>query len=195
MTVSTGTNSATSLASYDSYLRPASRTATNGSVTTFTYTATTTVAKTGTRYIKSTVDGFGRTKFVESGYDTGSGQVPLSIVATEYAPCACSPMGKVWRTSLPYASGGTQRWTEYVYDALGRTLQVKQPINSATSAVWGTTSYLYEGATVKVTDPVVTSWKLYENDAQGNLKKVTEPKPGGGGTYVSDYTYSELGRR
>lgn len=169
MTVSTGPNSATLLSSYDSYLRPMSRTAPNGSVTTFPYNAMTTVAKTGTRYTMTTVDGFGRTKFVESGYLSGVTQVPVSTVATEYTPCACSPMGKVWRTSLPYGPGGTPGWTEYVSDALGRTVQVKLPQNGA--AVWGTTSYVYEGATAKV----------------------TEPKPGGG-TYVSDYTYSELGK-
>lgn len=31
-------------------------------------------------------------------------------------------------------------------------------------------------------------------DALGNLVKVTEPRPGGGTDYASDYTYSELGQ-
>ena len=45
-----------------------------------------------------------------------------------------------------------------MYDALGRTVSVIQPKNPVTSATWGTTTYLYEGASVKVTDPA-GKWK------------------------------------
>jgi len=65
-------------------------------------------------------------------------------------------------------------------------VQVKQPNNS------GTTTYSYSGIVTTVTDPA-GKWKTFENDALGNLVKVTEPRPGGG-DYVSLYTYSELGQ-
>ncbi|MEJ1932846.1 hypothetical protein WDZ92_21775 [Nostoc sp. NIES-2111] len=54
-------------------------------------------------------------------------------------------------------------WTEYTYDGLlGRALSVIQA-NGA-----GTTTYLYEGNTVKVTSPS-GKWKKYEMDGLGRL--------------------------
>ena len=150
LTSSTAPNSATSTFTYDSFARPASRTAANGSVTNFAYSTSAphwTLATTGTRWSKTTVDGFGRSIKEEAGYNTGSTPTTVSIAETIHAPCACTPVGEVWKTSLPYAPGGTVYWTEHLYDALGRTLQVKQPSNS------GTTTYSYSGAVVTVTDP------------------------------------------
>ena len=49
-----------------------------------------------------------------------------------------------------------------LYDALGRTLQVKQPLSS------GTTTYSYSGIVVTVTDPA-GKWKSYENDSFGEF--------------------------
>jgi RHS repeat-associated protein len=189
VTSTTGPNSATASFSYDSYARPASKTAPNGQVTNFTYSSSAphwTLATTGTRWSKTTVDGFGRAVKAETGYNNGATPVTVSIVETKYTPCGCTPIGKLWKTSLPYAPGGTVYWTEHVYDALGRTIQVKQPNNR------GTTSYSFVGPTVTVTDPQ-GKWKKYENDASGKLIKVNEPRPGGGADYVTDYTYSELG--
>jgi len=127
------------------------------------------VATTNGHWVKTTMDGLGRTIKVETGDASGT----VSIVDTEYDSCACSPVGKVKRVSQPYAPGGTVYWTTYSYDCLGRTLSVTQPGNS------GTTTYVYEGNTVKVTDPV-GKWKKYTSDAVGNLVQVTEPDPGGG---------------
>jgi len=186
-TSSTGPNGAASYASYDGYLRPSSKTAPNGSVTTLTYGSNWTQATTGTRWTKSWVDGFGRTKKVESGYISGGSPVTVSTVETKYAPCACSPLGKLWKTSLPYGPGGTVRWTEHLYDALGRTVEVKQPSSS------GSTTYIYAGNRVETRDPK-NKWKKYENDAFGNLVKVIEPRPGGGADYETTYTYSALGK-
>jgi len=109
----TGPNTDTMSFTYDSYARPSTRTEANGSVTTLTYGADWTLATTGTRWTKSFVDGFGRTKRVESGY---SGTT-VSIAETLYAPCACTPLGKLWKTSLPYAPGtlaANVRWTEHL---------------------------------------------------------------------------------
>ena len=133
-----------------------------------------TTATTGTRWTKTTVDGFGRTIKVEAGYNTGVTPTTVSVVDTMYAPCACTPVGKLWKTSLPHAPGAaTVYWTETLYDALGRTVQVIQPNGT------GTTTYSYSGAAVTVTDPT-GKWKTSETDSLGNLIRVTEPRPGGG---------------
>jgi RHS repeat-associated protein len=83
---------------------------------------------------------------------------------------------------MPYVSGGTVYWTTYNYDALGRTVSVVLP-NGA-----GTTTYLYEGNTVKVTDPA-GKWKKFTMDGMGNLTKVTEPNPAGG-EWDTNYSYN-----
>ena len=145
-----------------------------------------TLATTGTQWTRTIADGFGRPKRVDTGYKTGSTPTTVSMVEMKYTPCACTPMGKVWKTSLPYAPGApTVYWTENVYDALGRTVQVIQPNGSGTA----TTSY--SGPVVTKTD-AAGKWKKFESDAQGNLVKVTEPRPGGGTAYETQYTYSEL---
>lgn len=193
MTSTTGPNGATASASYDSYLRPASRTAPNGSVTTFTYGSSVpywTKATTGTRWTKTTVDGFGRAMTSESGTISGANSVTVSLVDTKHAPCACTPVGKLWKTSLPYApgtAGGSKLWVEHYYDALGRTVEVRQP------SAAGSTTYEYTGVVVKVIDPK-GKWKKFTNDALGNLVNVQEPRPGGGTAYETNYTYSELGQ-
>ena len=51
----------------------------------------------------------------------------VTQVDTQYGPCACSPLGKMTRVSLPYAPGGTPVWTTYTYDSSGRTLTVRAP--------------------------------------------------------------------
>jgi YD repeat-containing protein len=57
----------------------------------------------------------------------------------------------------------------------------------------GTTTYLYQGNTTKVTDPA-GKWKTYTTDALGNLTKVTEPNPAGGADLDSNYTYNLFNR-
>ena len=136
-------------------------------------------ATTNGRWTKTTGDGLGRAIKVEQGH----GSTTVSIVETEYAPCACSPLGKVQRVSMPYAPGQTPVWTTYTYDARGRTLSVTPPGNA------GSTIYVYEGNTVKVTDPA-GKWKKYEMDAFGNLARVWEPNPAGGADLETLYTYN-----
>jgi YD repeat-containing protein len=104
-------------------------------------------------------------------------------VDRQYAPCACSPLGRLWRVSQPYAPGGTVYWTTYSYDSLGRVTQIQHPDNS------GVTSYVYEGNTVKVIDPA-GRWKKYTLDAFGNLIQVTEPNPSGGADHQTYYAYN-----
>lgn len=169
---------------YDSYARKSTTTSKDGAQTTYSYGANNAwmQATTNGRFVKTYFDGIGRAIKVESGH----GSTVLSIVETVYEPCACSPVGKVKKVSLPYAPGGSVLWTEYTYDGLGRTLSVIQP-NGA-----GTTTYLYEGNTVKVTSPS-GKWKKYEMDGLGRLVKVYEPRPGGG-TYETSYLYNAVGK-
>jgi YD repeat-containing protein len=175
---------ASSTVGYQSDGRPSGFTSPHGAYTQFFYDDSLrrkiVASPTWVRYEFS--DGLGRVVKEE----TRSGAVVQWTVETEYEPCACSPMGKVKRVSLPYAPGGTKYWTVYSYDGLGRTVSVAQP-NGA-----GTTTYLYQGNEVTVTSPS-GKWKKYEMNALGQLVKVTEPRPAGG-TYETNYTYNVAGK-
>src|SRR5207253_8324208 len=185
----TGPNGAQGTTTYDTYGRPANTKIPDGASTDYTYTyydpnvsgsQNTQKATLGTRWKKTTLDGFGRVTRVESGHDSTT----VSQVDTQYAPCACSPLGKLWRTSLPYAPGSTPVWTTYTYDASGRTLTMRAPDGSATS-------YLYQGNKTKVTDPA-GKWKTTTNDAMGNLVAMTEPDPAAGPDLVTSYSYNSV---
>jgi len=159
---------------YDSASRPATTTTPNGASITYTYstsppqtTATmqtddpnTTGRKTVTKF-----DGLGRAIEVDSIDAAG---VTRSIVQSQYAPCGCSPMGKLSKTSRPYKPGDPLYWTTYTYDGLGRTLSVVAPDGAST------TTYSYAGNTVTTTDPA-GNWKKFTMDAFGNLTIVVEP--------------------
>ena len=123
----------------------------------------------------------------------GSTETAVSKVVTDTTPCACSPIGKVWKVSLPVAPGVTpvdSQKTIYEYDALGRTVKVTPPPGNQ-----GFTSYEYGGTTVKTIDPKGKG-KKFENDSLGNLVKVTEPfpGPGTGADFVTTYAYSMFGK-
>ncbi|MCX6633453.1 MAG: hypothetical protein NTW28_38145 [Candidatus Solibacter sp.] len=188
LTQETGPNAATLSIGYDSASRPATSTSPTGAVTTYTYStsAPQMVATINGRWTKSYLDGLGRTVKEESGTGTGN---PFSIVDTTYAACACSPLGKVKKVSRPRALDETAVWTEYTYDVLGRTTQTLLPSSA------GSTTYLYEGSTVTVTDPV-GKWKRYTQDAFGNLTLVKEQHPAGGNNPPLEtyYTYNAFNK-
>ena len=162
---------ATSTITYDGYGRPVQTTIPDGATTTYSYTynPNTQTATLGNRWKKTTLDGFGRVTRVEMGHDSTT----VSTVDTQYGPCACSPLGKLWRVSQPHAPGANPVWTTYTYDASGRTLTVAAPDA-------GVTHYSYQGNQTTVTD-AAGKWKTYTADAFGNLVKVTEPNPNSGG--------------
>ncbi|HUS08289.1 MAG TPA: RHS repeat-associated core domain-containing protein [Bryobacteraceae bacterium] len=200
LTSQTGANGEVASIVYDSASRPTSTQSPYGATTNYTYTTSPPTVKASingvvlgdiwdplyqtwngipvVRWTKTTMDGLGHTIRVEKGHDS----VTDSIVDTEYDACACSPNGRVKRTSLPYAPGGAILWTTYTYDDAGRTISVALP-NQA-----GTTSYVYEGNTVTTTDPA-GKWKKFTMDAMGNLTQVNEPNPAGGADYITTYSY------
>jgi RHS repeat-associated protein len=180
-----GPNGVNQTVNYDNYNRVTSTKSIDGATTNYTYTyvpntqtatiSTTANNTTTTQWKRTTFDGFGRTIKVETGHDNTT----VSIVDTQYGPCACSPLGKVVAVSEPYGPGETEVWTRYTYDASGRTLTVTKPDGSVT-----TTSYQTNNTTV--TDPA-GKWKTFTSDAAGNLTQVTEPDPANGSNRL--YTY------
>ncbi|MCC7496339.1 MAG: hypothetical protein IT160_02100 [Bryobacterales bacterium] len=177
----TGPGSYSGSVSYDSTARPQSSVSPAGATTTYAYTDTTVKAATNGHWTKTTMDGIGRTVKVE----TGDAATTKSVVDTEYAPCACSPMGKMKRVSMPHAAGATPVWTTYNYDVMGRTVSVTAPDGSVTS-------YVYQGNTLTVTD-AAGKWKKYTHDAFGNLARVVEPKDAGN-QYTTTYTYNAFNK-
>lgn len=189
----TAPNSAVTSTSYDTYGRVESKSFASGGAVLYTYTTgsgtsnileRSRVSSSQYAFTRSRLDGLGRVIKTESG---GHDMAIKTVTETEYEPCACSPTGKVKRTSLPYAPGGTVQWTTYTYDALGRTLSVALPGGA------GTTTYEYVKNTVKVTDPA-GKWKTYETNGLGQLVKVIEPNPAGGANLETTYAYNVRGQ-
>jgi len=125
-----------------------------------------------------TLDGLGRAVSVSTTANANPGntsQTPVSEVDTAYAPCACSPLGKMSSRTQPYLPPqSAPPATTYQYDALGRTTKITLPDGSVTQ-------YLYQGNVTTVTDPA-GNWKQYTNDVFGNLVTVLEPDPAHPGT-------------
>ena len=174
LTSATDPNNDTASISYDANARPSTVTSPYGAVTTNTYNDTASppnkLAMTDSHGVKTVMDGFGRTIQTVTGYGTSTTiTTVVSTVDTQYAPCGCSPLGKLSQQSQPYAPGGSDAWTVYHYDASGRTTSVVLPDGS-------TTTYVYQGNTVTVTDPA-GKWKTFTMDAFGNLVTVVEPDP------------------
>jgi len=189
MSTVTGPNSTTASTVYDTYGRPYTSSSIYGAGTSYSYsndvpyviTATTYNTNGTSHWTQTTLDGFGRAITVLRG----TGGTTVSRVDTIYAPCACSPTGKVQKVSQPYVPGNTPVYTTYTYDGMGRTLSVLLPDGASS------TSYAYSGNTTTITDPA-GKWKMQTMDAMGDLIQVTEPNPAGGANYVTQYTYDLL---
>jgi RHS repeat-associated protein len=173
---------------YDGAGRPTSGTSPYGAVTTYSYTPLGTIpvqqTESGPNGVTiTTLDGLGRAIRVQRG-DSATVDASTSYTDTVYAPCACSPLGKVQKVSQPYAPGGTPVWTVYTYDGIGRTVSVVQPDGAST------TTYSYSGNQSTVTDPA-GNWKQFTKDVLGNLTTVLEPDPANqpGGTLTTTYAY------
>ena len=199
----TGPNGVNGTTTYDNVGRPQTTKIPDGAETDYTYAYAglsgavanqqTAMLGTGTtaRWKRTTLDGFGRVTRVESGNGPAT-SAAVSQVDTQYAPCACSPLGKVSQVSMPYAPGGTAVWTRYTYDGSGRTLTVTAPDGSVTRTEYLTVYGSYTGNLVRVTDAAL-KWKIQQTDALGNLVRVIEPDPAGGADWITNYTYDALG--
>ncbi|MBC8164791.1 MAG: RHS repeat protein [Bryobacteraceae bacterium] len=195
LTAVSGPNNATSAFAYDAASRYVSSTDPDGATSSNTYSVATRTnySWTGKRFTRTTFDGLGRAEKVETGYaPTPGNYVVESVAETQYAPCACTPLGKMWRVSQPRKPVDPAVWTSYTYDELGRVKTITLPPNTGTSGNSGVTHYEYVLNTVKVIDPA-GRWKKYAMDGFGNLASVEEPKPAGGGSYVTSYTYTMFG--
>src|ERR1700730_14958797 len=168
-----GPNGDTASFGYDTNGRPLSTTSPTGAVTNYTYNdsasppykTATTNGQNG-HWVVAAMEGFGRT--IQT-LNTGA-----SVVATHYDPCGCSPLGKVSQVSQPFAPNGSVYWTNYTYDASGRTPTDALPDGSHTD-------YVYQGKSVTVTDPKGI-WKMFRLDGFGNIVIVIEPNPALSGT-------------
>jgi RHS repeat-associated protein len=194
-TSDTGPNGDSISESYDTYARPTQVTSPFGATTSYVYNsppfsssspATVTIYPNGTsgRWTKNTLDGFGRTIKTEAG-DSSSTYSSSEMV---YAPCACSPIGKLYQQSMAHAPGASSpTWTTYTYDGIGRTLTAA----TVGSDTQGTTSYYYYNYTstdlYTVVEDAAGNYKLYLTDVFNNLAEVYEPatssEPSGAYTY------------
>ncbi len=184
----TGPNGDTGSINYDSNARPTTTVSPYGATTYYTYNDSSSppnkLAMTNSHGSKTVMDGFARTIQTITGYGSSSSiSTTISTVDTQYAPCGCSPLGKLYRQSQPYAPGGTDAWTTYTYDASGRTLSVALPDGS-------TTTYTYGGNQVVVRDPAGIT-KSFTMDAFGNLVTVGEIDPSLG-LVLTNYTYDVM---
>jgi len=177
LTNDTGPNGDSSSTYFDSYARQTSTTSPYGATTNYAYnnapytssnpaTVTTTI---NGRWTKTTLDGLGRTVLTQ----TGDASTTQSQVETVYNSCGCSPAGKMTQQAMPHLPSASPAYTTYTYDGIGRTVNVLAADGAST------TTYLYKGNTVKVTDPA-GKWKIFTMDAFGNLTQVDEPNPGSG---------------
>ena len=173
----TGPNGDSSSVTYDYYGRPATSTSPFGAQTTYANPGgpstpsnpAITEVLTNSRWTKTILDGLGRAITVQ----TGNGPTTISQTETIYGSCGCSPTGKMIQQSLPHAPNVTPVWTTYTYDGIGRTVSVVAPDG------FSTTTYVYLGNTVKVTDPA-GKWKIFTMDAFGHFTQVDEPNPSSG---------------
>lgn len=108
--------------------------------------------------------------------DTQSFTATTIRVATQY-----NANGQVSQTSRPYfTSGGTPKWTQYTYDALGRLTQQTFPDTSDTT-------YAYHGLTSSVTNDKGQTQTTIRN-AEGWVSSVKDAL-----THATNYTYNSFG--
>jgi YD repeat-containing protein len=155
-----------------------------------TGTPTKVLSVTNNHFSRQTLDGVGHVVLQETGTVSGSTYTTVSQVSSVYAPCGCSPMGKLQQVSEPWAPGGTPVWTTYAYDGLGRTTSVTLPDGSVTQYVYDNRATTDPIASfVDITDPAGKK-KRYQMDGYGHLTQVIEDPAGL--AYATIYAYDVM---
>lgn len=175
---------------YDYLRRPLSVSQKNGSTTgqsiSYTYvdaapfssTVKTTINSSNAVQWISSIDGLGRT--LTTTVENASGTT-FSIVSNNY-----DLVGRAYKVSNPYVTGGPSNWTTTNFDALGRPTSVKLQDSSQTT-------YVYATNTTTGTDPTNKKREM-TYDAAGRLTIATEPDPTNGNslTLTTTYAYTVL---
>lgn len=86
-------------------------------------------------------------------------------------------LGRAWRTSNPYRGASPGAWTETLFDALDRPLEVKATDGAITR-------FSYNNYEVLMRDPA-NKWSRRINDSLGRLKEVVEDPNGSIGSFVN----------
>jgi RHS repeat-associated protein len=199
LTSVTGQNNDSAQISYSGSGLPSSTVSPYGATTNVTYhiyntngdgLPTTTTSITNTHFTRQTLDGLGHVILQEQGTVSGSTLTTVSQVSSVYAPCGCSPMGKLSQVSQPYAPGGQPVWTVYAYDGMGRTLSVTLPDGSVTHYSYDDLASSSNASDVTTTDPA-SKVKRFQLNGLGQLTQVIEDPSGL--AYATLYTYDALG--
>ena len=180
----TSANGSVVTSKHDVFGRPVSATSSTGLTSSRTYTVSPTAVSIniGQLLIRTTIDGFGRTVKVEKG----SGSETNSIQLNEYNAAGGHPVGKLSRTSEPFAPGATPRWSHRVRDAAGRvTAHVLPDGNKHTVQ--------RSGSSLTATSAAGT-WKKLTYDAEGNLETVQTQDPNSSGAITTNYSYDSPGK-
>ncbi len=204
----TGPNGLTTSWTHDGFGRKTGESRADGTSTTITYHLGETLAN-GTvnaapYYVITQSTGLPASTVYYDTLGRGTRKVAVGFSGAQiYMDTEYDALGRVYRKSAPYASGGTPKWTTYGYDAIGRAITITEPDLSVTTTAYNGLSKTItnalgqtrielrdvRGKLVQVTDSM-NGTITYAHDAFGNLLSTTD----NAGNVVS-MTYNILGRK
>jgi YD repeat-containing protein len=105
-------------------------------------------------------------------------------VKTVYRDTVYDTRGNLWKVSQPYFAGGTSKWTEVLYDNLGRKVHETAPNSQVTSI-----SYSVLTTTVSTTVAGIARVSSSTRDARDLIVKSTDAK-----SNATNYVYTAHGK-